>query len=255
LQNLGIMTFTNAIKLFLSGIVGFALWFLLKPSARFITLASTTSTEDSGLLKAIIPQFTAKTGVEVRVVAVGTGQAFKIAQSGDADVLLVHDRQGEDAFIANGYGTDRRDVMANDFVLLGTQPFSGLSNITTTFVSRGDDSGTHRKEMALWGAAGINPIGKSWYKEVGSGMGATLNTAQAMNAYVLSDRATWAAFAGKKLKIVWENAPELQNPYGSILVKGAKPDAKLWHEWLTSTEGKAAINAFKVNGVQLFFMK
>jgi tungstate transport system substrate-binding protein len=240
------------------------------PEPPFITLASTTSTEDSGLLKAIIPQFKAKTGIDVKVVAVGTGQAFKIASSGDADALLVHDRKGEDEFVKNGFGIDRRDAMYNDFVLIGAKTEAKNANLKQVlqtidqnqkpFTSRGDDSGTHRKELSLWKSAGLDPKGKPWYKEVGAGMGASLNSASAMSAYILADRATWASFQNKAiLHIVSEGDASLLNPYGSILVNPAKhpqikaKEAKIWHEWLTSPEGKAAIKSFRVNGEQLFY--
>jgi len=241
---------------------------------RFITLASTTSTEQSGLFGHILPLFTQATGIGVRVVAVGTGQALKIGQQGDADALLVHDRAGEDKFMADGHGLDRRDVMFNDFVLIGpkTDPakVAGLADATeavrrisaakAAFASRGDDSGTHRAELRFWKQAGVAVKGQSWYRELGQGMGPTLNTAAAMNAYVLADRGTWANFKNRQdLAVLIQGDPALFNPYGSILVDPRKrpadkaADAKVWHEWLTGPKGQAAIETFRINGEQVFF--
>lgn len=241
---------------------------------RFITLASTTSTEQSGLFGHILPLFRAASGIEVRVVAVGTGQALAMAARGDADALLVHDRVGEDKFMAEGNGLDRRDVMYNDFVIIGPKAdpariaggkdaAAALEKIAAAkapFASRGDDSGTHRSELRLWQAAGVTPKGNAWYRELGSGMGPTLNTAAGLDAYVLADRATWANFKNRQnLEILVEGDPRLFNPYGSILVNPAKhphvkaADAKAWHEWLTGPEGRAAIASFKIGGEQLFF--
>lgn len=239
----------------------------------FITLASTTSTEQSGLFRHIVPQFTAHTGIEVRVVAVGTGQAFAIGRRGDADALLVHHRAGEDEFVSEGYGTERRDVMYNDFVLVGpradpagvAEPSSikdALAKIVesaSAFASRGDDSGTHRKELQLWGLARIDPAGQ-WYRQLGSGMGPTLNTAAAMDAYVLTDRATWLSFRNRQgLVILFEGDAPLFNPYGSIPLnperfEWVKADlAQQWHEWLISEEGQSAIAEYHIDGEPLFF--
>jgi tungstate transport system substrate-binding protein len=191
-----------------------AAWLLISPFAgaeeRFITVASTTSTENSGLFAAILPGFEAKTGIGVRVVAVGTGQALRLASRGDADVVLVHDRASEERFVAEGWGVERFDVMYNDFVLVGPaadpagvrgwrDAAAALARIAeggAPFVSRGDDSGTHKAEWRLWRASGVDPTGASgtWYRETGAGMGATLNVAAAMDAYTLSDRATWLSF-------------------------------------------------------------
>lgn len=243
---------------------------------RFITLASTTSTEQSGLFAHILPLFKQQTGIEVRVVAVGTGQSLAIARRGDADALLVHDRVGEDKFVAEGYGIDRRDVMYNDFVIIGPKSdpaklkgtkdaiaaFKKIAEAKAPFASRGDDSGTHRMELRFWKAAGIDvkSAGTGWYRELGSGMGPTLNTAAGMNAYVLADRATWGNFKNRQdLEILVEGDPKLFNPYGSILVNPAKhphvkaADAKKWHEWLTTEPGQKAIASFKIGGEQLFF--
>jgi tungstate transport system substrate-binding protein len=242
---------------------------------RFITLSSTTSTEDSGLFGHILPIFTAATGITVHIVAVGTGQALAIGARGDADALLVHDRVGEDKFVADGFGIDRRDVMYNDFVIVGpgSDPahIRGLKDARTAlkqiaqaaapFASRGDDSGTNRMELRLWKSAGIGPDPHGgWYRDLGQGMGATLNISAAMKAYTLTDRATWANFKNRQgLEILTEGDPALFNPYGSILVNPAKwpevkyADAKIWHEWLTSKAGLDAITSYRIDGEQLFF--
>ncbi len=242
---------------------------------RFITLSSTTSTQDSGLFGYILPIFKSATGLDVHVIAVGTGQALAIGARGDADVLLVHDRVGEDKFVADGYGIDRRDVMYNDFVIVGPSndpahirglkdALKALSRIAAAqapFASRGDDSGTNRMELRLWKSAGIQPDPHSgWYRDLGQGMGPTLNIAAAMNAYTLTDRATWANFKNRQsLEILAEGDPALFNPYGSILVNPARwpqvkfADAKIWHEWLTSKPGLDAITSYKINGEEVFF--
>jgi tungstate transport system substrate-binding protein len=243
---------------------------------RFITLASTTSTEQSGLFAHLLPLFKAASGIEVRVVAVGTGQALQLGARGDADALLVHDRAGEDKFVADGHGVDRRDVMYNDFVLIGPKAdparivgmtnaidaFRQIGAAKAPFASRGDDSGTHRTELRFWKTVGIDlkTAGNGWYRELGAGMGPTLNTAAGMNAYVLADRATWGSFKNRQeLAIVVEGDPALFNPYGSILVNPAKhpavktADARRWHDWLTSPAGQKAIASYKVGGEQLFF--
>ncbi|MBV8165797.1 MAG: substrate-binding domain-containing protein [Alphaproteobacteria bacterium] len=243
---------------------------------KFITVASTTSTEQSGLFGHLLPIFQAKTGIAVRVVAVGTGQALKLGEHGDADVLLVHDRQGEDAFIAGGFGVERHDVMYNDFILVG--PTADPAHVTATksaadaltriadarapFVSRGDDSGTHRLERRVWGFAGIDPVAgrRGWYKETGSGMGPALNTAAGLDAYTLADRGTWISFKNRqRLRIVLEGDPVLFNPYGVMLVNPAKhPHVKAalgraFIAWLVSPEGRQAIADYKIDGEQLFF--
>lgn len=239
----------------------------------YITLASTTSTENSGLFDAILPQFENTTGIEVRVVAVGTGQAFEIARRGDADSLLVHDRAGEKRFVANGYATERADVMYNDFVVIGpasdpasvgqaataAEAFSRIAETRVPFASRGDDSGTHRAELRLWENAGVEP-GGDWYRQLGSGMGPTLNTAAAMDAYVLSDRATWVAFENpQNLELLFAGDEVLFNQYGSLLLSEEKHPhlkhdlAEQWHQWLISEEGQQAIAEFRVDGQQLFF--
>lgn len=244
-------------------------------AGEFITVASTTSTANSGLFDHLLPVFTAKTDIEVRVVAVGTGQAIKIARNGDADVLLVHHRPSEKAFVSEGHGVKRFGVMYNDFVLVGpaddpvgvsdcttaAEALSKIAELETPFASRGDDSGTHKKEKSLWKVAGIasgEPEG-SWYRSTGSGMGATLNTASAMNAYAITDRGTWISFKNKdNLSIVCEGDPRLFNPYGVILVNPAKhPHVKaiagqIFIDWLVSVEGQSAIGGFRLDGETLF---
>jgi tungstate transport system substrate-binding protein len=243
---------------------------------RFIVVASTTSTQDSGLFEFLLPLFTQKTGIEVRVVAKGTGQAIKEAQNGDADVLFVHDKKSEEKFIADGFGVKRFDVMYNDFVIVGpgSDPAgiksladapAALAKIATAsapFASRGDDSGTHKAELRLWTAAGVDVKAASggWYRETGSGMGPTLNTAAGMGAYALADRGTWLAFKNKgDLEILVEGDQRLFNQYGVMLVNPQKHphvkagDGQAFVDWLISPEGQRAIADFKIEGQQLFF--
>ncbi|WP_192034588.1 substrate-binding domain-containing protein [Halomonas sp. YLGW01] len=241
--------------------------------APFITLASTTSTEQSGLFGSILPKFKEGSGIDVHVVAVGTGQAFEIARRGDADSLLVHDTTGEERFVAEGYGSERQNVMYNDFVILGPdndpagvrgaknieEALTRIAESEAPFASRGDDSGTNRAELRLWNVADIQPSGE-WYRELGSGMGPTLNTAAGMDAYVMSDRATWVAFKNpQNLAIVFEGDDALFNQYGSILTNEERfPDlkhdlAEQWHDWLLSDDGQQAIGDYRVDGQQLFF--
>lgn len=243
---------------------------------RHIVVASTTSTENSGLFKHILPLFEKETGISVRVVAVGTGQALKLAERGDADVLFVHHKPSEEAFVANGFGVARQDVMYNDFVIVGPKNDpAGTKNAETAaealgkiaaaqsvFASRGDDSGTHKKERSLWKSAGVDIDAESgtWYRETGSGMGATLNTASGLGAYALSDRATWISFQNKgDLAILVEGDPALFNQYGIILVNPAKhphvkaDDGQRFIDWVVGDAGQKAIAAFKVDGQQLFF--
>lgn len=241
---------------------------------RYITLASTTSTEASGLFGHIIPQFRESTGIDVRVVAVGTGQAFEIGRRGDADIVLVHDTAGEKQFVENGYGTERQNIMYNDFVLIGpendpagvtnadsaVEAFSRIAEDEAPFTSRGDDSGTNRAELRLWESAGVADPSGSWYRELGSGMGATLNTAASMNAYVMADRATWVAFDNRQdLAILFEGDDALFNQYGSLPLDPERhPDlkhdmAREWHQWLQSDEGQQAIGSYRLRGQQLFF--
>jgi tungstate transport system substrate-binding protein len=242
---------------------------------KFIIVASTTSTMNSGLFDHILPLFEKKTGIQVRVVAVGTGQAIRLAQNGDADVLFVHHRPSEEKFVAEGFGVRRFGVMYNDFVIAGpdddpariagmTDAAKALKKIAgarAPFVSRGDDSGTHKKELGLWRAAGVDVARASgtWYRETGSGMGATLNTASAMQGYALADRGTWLSFRNRAgLRVLVEGDERLFNPYGVILVNPKRhPHVKadLGREfiaWLISPEGQAAIGAFRVNGQVLF---
>ncbi len=243
---------------------------------RFITVASTTSTENSGLFAHILPQFTAASGIGVRVVAVGTGQAIALARNGDADLLFVHHKPSEEAFVADGFGVERFDVMYNDFVLVGpsgdpagagglAEAPAALARVAAAealFASRGDDSGTHKTELGLWRAAGVDAAAASgtWYRETGSGMGATLNAASAMDAYALTDRATWLKFANKgDLEVLVEGDRRLFNQYGIILVSAAKhphvksADGEAFIEWLISPAGQAAIAAYRIEGAPAFF--
>ncbi len=242
----------------------------------FITVASTTSTQNSGLFDDILPRFQNETGIAVRVVAVGTGQAIRLATKGDADVLFVHHRPSEEKFISEGYGVKRYDVMYNDFVLVGPKAdpagvrgdvdvvsaFRKIAGTKSPFASRGDDSGTNKKELGLWKASGIDVIGVSgnWYRETGSGMGATLNVASGMGAYALTDRGTWLSFKNKKdLDLLAHGDKRLFNPYGVILINPAKHshvkagEGQAFIDWLVSEKGQAAITAYKVGGKQLFF--
>ncbi len=243
---------------------------------RFIIVQSTTSTQNSGLLDHILPMFTQATGIAVRVVAVGTGQALKNARNGDGDVLLVHARAAEERFVADGFGVERFDLMYNDFVVIGpagdpaaiggtTDVVAAFAKIAATkapFASRGDESGTHKKELALWALAGVDPTQASgtWYRETGSGMGATLNVAVGMDAYALTDRATWIAFGNKgDFQIAVEGDETLFNQYGVILVNPEKhphvkaADGQAFIDWLLSDAGQAAIASFTVAGERLFF--
>ena len=243
---------------------------------KFITVASTTSTANSGLFDYILPMFEEKTGIQVRVVAVGTGQAIRQAQNGDADVLFVHHRPSEDKFVAEGYGVKRLDVMYNDFVVVGPKSdpagiagdkdaadaFKKIAAAKAPFCSRGDNSGTNKKEMELWKASGTDAkaASGSWYRETGSGMGATLNTAAGMDAYALTDRGTWLSFANRgSLDIVVEGDARLFNPYGVILVNPKRfphvkaAEGQAFIDWVVSKEGQAAIASYKRGGKQLFF--
>ena len=244
--------------------------------ADSIIVQSTTSTANSGLYDAILPEFTETSGITVNVVAVGTGQAIRNADNCDGDVLLVHAKPSEEAFVASGGGVERFDVMYNDFVLVGpADDPAGVGNATTVadalykieqskslFASRGDDSGTHKKERALWGAASLDPSDASgtWYRETGSGMGATLNAAVGMGAYTLTDRATWISFKNKSdFQIVLEGDDSLFNQYGVILVNPEKcpnVDAKAGQafvNWLLTDTGQNAIAGYRLDGQQLFF--
>ncbi|SCC81929.1 tungstate transport system substrate-binding protein [Saliniramus fredricksonii] len=239
----------------------------------FITVASTTSTENSGLFDHILPLFQEETGIEVRVVAQGTGQALETGRRGDADVVFVHARELEEAFVADGFGVERLDVMYNDFVIVGpgadpaglegaddaASAMAAIAEAEAPFASRGDDSGTHVAEMNLWKAAGVAPEGQ-WYLSTGSGMGATLNTAAQVPAYALTDRATWLSFANRgSLEIVFEGDPVLFNPYGIILVDPERhPHVKAQQgqafiDWVVSQAGQEAIAGYTIDGEQLFF--
>ncbi|OAF16678.1 MULTISPECIES: extracellular solute-binding protein [Bradyrhizobium] len=242
---------------------------------RSIVVASTTSTQDSGLFGYLLPIFKAKTGIDVKVIAQGTGQALDTARRGDADVVFVHAKPQEERFVADGFGVKRFDVMYNDFVLIGPKSdpagVKGKDIVTALkaieakgapFVSRGDRSGTHAAELALWIVAGIDIASAkgAWYREIGQGMGAALNTASAMNAYVLSDRGTWISFKNRgDLDIVVEGDKRLFNQYGVMLVNPEKhPGVKkelgqTFVDWLISPEGQSAIAGYKIDGQQLFF--
>ncbi len=244
-------------------------------NAQRIKLATTTSTEQSGLLAYMLPVFEAKTGYKVDVIAVGTGASIKIGEKGDCDVVLAHARSLEDAFMASGYGGERRDVMYNDFVVIGPlsdpavlgtsadaqSAFTRISAQKAMFISRGDNSGTHVKEKELWAAARVVPAG-SWYKEAGQGMSQVLIMAGQLGAYTLADRATWLAVKGNlaSLKIVFEKDPSLLNPYGIMTVNPAKwphvnaAGARALVEFFTSQEGRALIQGFKIGGAQCFFL-
>ena len=248
----------------------------LRAEDKFIIVQSTTSTQNSGLFEHILPAFTEKTRIRVRVVAVGTGQALKNAKNGDGDVVFVHSRPDEDKFVAEGWGVKRHDVMYNDFVLIGPEAdpakiagtkhapeaFKKIAEAKVPFASRGDESGTHKAELKLWKDAGIDPKPDSgqWYLETGSGMGATLNTAVGRHAYTLTDRGTWLSFANKgDFKVLVEGDPNLFNQYGAILVSPDKhknvkaKEGQVFIDWLTGREGQAAIASFKIGGEQLFF--
>ena len=242
---------------------------------RSIIVASTTSTEQSGLFAHILPQFTAKTGITVKVVALGTGQALEVGRKGDADVVLVHDKPAEEKFVADGNAPKRHEVMYNDFIIVGPKvdpaKASGrdvqeaLRRIAATeavFISRGDRSGTHAAELRYWKDAGIdlNAVRGEWYKEVGQGMGPALNTAAATNGYVLSDRGTWLAFKNRReLAILVEGDQRLFNQYGVMLVSPTKhpqvkaADGQAFIDWLISPDGQRSIATYKIDDEQLFF--
>ena len=243
---------------------------------KFIVVASTTSTEDSGLFKYLLPLFKTKTGIDVRVVAQGTGQALATARKGDADVVFVHDKVAETKFVEEGFGVDRREVMYNDFIIVGPkadpakvsgnkdviESLKKIASAQSPFASRGDKSGTHAAELRYWQQANIDPqTGKgTWYRETGSGMGPTLNTASAMDAYTFTDRGTWLSFKNRgNLGIAVEGDAKLINQYGIMLVNPAKHAhvkkelAQAFINWMTSPEGQSAIAAYKIEGQPLFF--
>ncbi len=243
---------------------------------KSIVVSSTTSTNDSGLFGHILPMFKAKTGIDVKVVSQGTGQALDTGRRGDADVVFVHAKSQEEKFVAEGAGVKRHPVMYNDFILAGPKgdpagvkgrdivaAFKSIKGKSAPFISRGDKSGTHSAELALWKAAGLDVAGAdkgAWYKEIGQGMGAALNTASASNAYVLTDRGTWLSFKNcGDLDIIVEGDNRLFNQYGVILVSPEKHKhvkkelGQAFIDWLVSAEGQKAINDYKINGQQLFF--
>jgi tungstate transport system substrate-binding protein len=243
---------------------------------KSIVVASTTSTEQSGLFGHILPLFTKQSGIAVKVVALGTGQALDVGRRGDADVVFVHDRVAENRFVAEGFGVDRRDVMYNDFVLVGPKAdpakaggrdiaaaLKAVAAAKAPFVSRADKSGTHAAELRYFKLAGVDPVAEgkgTWYRETGSGMGPALNTASSMNAYILADRGTWLSFKNRgDLAIVVEGDQQTFNPYGVMLVNPAKhphvkqAEGRAFMDWLVSIAGQAAIASYKIGGEQLFF--
>jgi tungstate transport system substrate-binding protein len=252
----------------------------LMAQQRTITVASTTSTEQSGLFGHILPVFTRETGITVRVVALGTGQALDVGRRGDADVVFVHDRVAEQRFVAEGHGLARQHVMFNDFVIVGpaadpagiagsrdtAAALKRIAEAAAPFISRGDRSGTHAAELRLWQQAGVDPVAGpnsgrgAWYREIGQGMGPTLNTAAAQGAYALTDRGTWLAFRNRQgLRIVVEGDARLFNQYGVMLVNPQRhghvkrADGQRFIDWIVSPAGQAAIAGYRINGEQLFF--
>ena len=257
-------------------LLGLAMPCALHADDKFIIVQSTTSTQNSGLFEYILPMFAKKTGIEARVVAVGTGQALKNAENGDGDVVLVHSKPDEEKFVADGWVVKRHDVMYNDFIIVGpaadpakiaglkdaAEGFKKIAATEAPFASRADDSGTNKAELKLWRDAGIDPKPASgkWYLETGSGMGATLNTAVGKGAYALTDRGTWLSFANQgDFKVLVEGDPKLFNQYGVILVNPAKhpkvkaKEGQAFIDWLIGPEGQAAIASYKIDGEQLFF--
>jgi len=239
---------------------------------KVVVMATTTSTENSGLLDYLLPVFKSETGIEVQVIAVGTGKALRMARDGDVDVLMVHAKPAEEEFVADGYGKKRVELMYNDFIFVGPEGdptglanlssipdvMAALANGVTRFLSRGDDSGTHKKELGLWKSAGLVPGGDS-YQELGQGMGKTLQIANELQAYTLIDRGTWLSYVGKvDLKIVFEGVPPLNNQYSMIVVSPERypdrntADAERLVEWLTGEKGQNMIGKFKVQGQVLF---
>ena len=261
------------------GVLALALGALAMPAMaqeRFITVSSTTSTEQSGLFGHILPIFTRESGITVRVVALGTGQALDVGRRGDADVVFVHDRLAEERFVAEGFGGPRRHVMFNDFVITGpaadpariaglrdtNEALRRVAQARATFISRGDRSGTHAAELRLWQLAGVDPAAGrgQWYREVGQGMGPALNTAAAQGAYILTDRGTWLSFRNRQdQRILVEGDTRLFNQYGVMLVNPERhphvkaADGQRFIDWILSPAGQAAIADYKINGEQLFF--
>jgi tungstate transport system substrate-binding protein len=263
-------------RIFVGALIAAALATPALAQDKSIVVASTTSTMDSGLFGHILPIFKAKTGVDVKVISQGTGQALDTGRRGDADVVFVHARAQEEKFVAEGFGVKRFAVMYNDFILIGPKSdpagikgkdietaLKAIKEKAAPFVSRGDKSGTHSAELALWKAAGIDVAGADkgpWYREIGQGMGAALNTASSMNGYVLADRGTWLSFKNRgELDIVVEGDRRLFNQYGVMLVNPEqhahvkKELGQQFIDWLISAEGQKAITDYKINGQQLFF--
>ena len=263
-------------RIFVGALIAAALATPVLAQDKSIVVASTTSTMDSGLFGHILPIFKAKTGIDVKVISQGTGQALDTGRRGDADVVFVHARAQEEKFVADGFGVKRFAVMYNDFILIGPKSdpagIKGKDIVTALeaikakaapFVSRGDKSGTHSAELALWKAAGLDVAGADkgpWYREIGQGMGAALNTASSMNGYVLADRGTWLSFKNRgELDIVVEGDKRLFNQYGVMLVNPEqhahvkKELGQQFIDWLISAEGQKAITDYKINGQQLFF--
>lgn len=236
-------------------------------SAETMRMAVTTSFDSSGLADVLLPEIEADTGVAVQLVVVGTGQALRLGAAGDVDAVLVHARAAEEAFVAEGHAPHRREIMHNDFVVVGPEgdpadvagaetaagALAAVAEAEAPFVSRGDDSGTHKAELALWEAAGLDPSSFGpWYRETGSGMGAALNTAAGMGAYVLSDRGSWLAGEREGLEVAFEGDPALFNQYAYLPVTGAGPAAAAVEDWLTSERAAGLIDGFQVNGQRLF---
>jgi len=263
-------------RIFVGALIAAALVTPALAQDKSIVVASTTSTMDSGLFGHILPIFKAKTGIDVKVISQGTGQALDTGRRGDADVVFVHARAQEEKFVADGFGVKRFAVMYNDFILIGPKrdpagikgkdietALKAIKEKAAPFVSRGDKSGTHSAELALWKAAGIDVAGADkgpWYREIGQGMGAALNTASSMNGYVLADRGTWLSFKNRgELDIVVEGDKRLFNQYGVMLVNPEKHAhvkkelGQQFIDWLISAEGQKAITDYKINGQQLFF--
>ncbi|MCP4288349.1 MAG: solute-binding protein [Gammaproteobacteria bacterium] len=261
-------TISHIIALF--WILTFSTW--TPADTPIVRLATTTSTDNSGLLAVLLPEFERQAGVKVHVIAVGTGKALRMGRDGDVDLVLIHAPSAEKQFVDAGYGIDRHGVMYNDFVLVGPHADpaainqSGDASIAlgriaakqALFISRGDDSGTHKKERKLWRSAGVNPTG-DWYREAGQGMGKVLQIANELNAYTITDRGTWLAYLGKStLKVLFEGDPRLFNPYGIIAVNPARyPDVNYQGavkliEWITSESGQRIIGEFTIAGTQLF---
>jgi len=265
-----LLSFTAALSLVLLSQTQMAI-----AQEKSIVVSSTTSTEQSGLFGYLLPIFEKKAGIQVKVVAVGTGQALDIGRRGDADVVFVHDKPAEEKFVEEGYSTKRNEVMYNDFVLIGPKAdpakigggkdiqaaLQKIASTQTPFISRGDKSGTHAAELRYWKGAGVEVSpSSSWYKETGSGMGPALNTASAMNGYILSDRATWLTFKNRgDLVILVQGDPKLFNQYGVMLVNPVKypqvkkAEGQAFIDWLISKDGQDTIAGYKVGGEQLFF--